>query len=64
MQLASFLFVVLLCVIGIFLLGRAFLTMGKGVHSSFPISRGSLAALAVIFALLIVSVGLMIWGLA
>ncbi|MDD1639823.1 MAG: hypothetical protein LUO99_05975 [Methanomicrobiales archaeon] len=64
MQLASFLFVVLLSLLGLFLLGRAFLTMGRGVHDSFPLSRRSLVALAIIFALLIVSVVLMIWGLA
>lgn len=64
MQLASFLFVVLLCVIGLFLLGRGLFSMGKGVHDSFPLSRGSLVALAVVFALLLVSVILMVWGLA
>ncbi len=64
MQLASFLFVVLLCVVGLFLLGKGFLTMGRGVHDSFPLSRGSIVALAVIFTLLLISVGLMVWGLA
>ncbi|MDD1656823.1 MAG: hypothetical protein LUO87_05555 [Methanomicrobiales archaeon] len=64
MQLASFLFVVLLSVVGLFLLGRGFLTMGRGVHDSFPLSRRSLVSLGVIFALLLLSVGLMIWGLA
>jgi len=64
MQLASFLFVVLLCVVGLFLLGRGFFTMGRGVHDSFPLSGRSLVTLAVVFVLLIVSVVLMIWGLA
>jgi len=64
MQLASFLFVVLLSVVGLVLLARGFFSMGKGVHDSFPLSRRSLAALGVIFALLLLSVGLMAWGLA
>jgi hypothetical protein len=64
MQLASVLFVVLLSVVGLFLLVRGFLAMGKGVQDSFPLSRRSLLALGVIFALLILSVGLMAWGLA
>jgi hypothetical protein len=64
MQLASFLFVLLLSVVGLFLLARGFLSMGKGVHDSFPLSRGALVALGVIFALLLLSVGLMAWGLA
>ena len=64
MQLASFLFVVLLSVLGLFLLVRAFLTMGRGVHDSFPLSRRSVLALGIVFALLLLSVGLMMWGLA
>jgi hypothetical protein len=64
MQLVTFLFVVLLSVIGLSLLARGFLSMGKGVHDSFPLSRRSLVALGVIFTLLFISVGLMAWGLA
>ena len=64
MQLASVLFVVLLSVVGLFLLVRGFLSMGKGVQDSFPLSRGSILALVVVFALLLLSVGLLAWGLA
>jgi hypothetical protein len=64
MQLASVLFVVLLSVIGLSLLARGFLSMGKGVQDSYPLSRKSILALVVIFALLLLSVGLMAWGLA
>ena len=64
MQLASVLFVVLLSVVGLFLLVRGFFSMGKGVLDSFPLSRGSILALVVVFALLLLSVGLLAWGLA
>jgi len=64
MQLVTFLFVVILSVIGLVLLGQGFLSMGKGVQDSFPLSGRSLVALIVIFALLFLSIGLMAWGLA
>jgi hypothetical protein len=64
MQLVFVLFVVLLSLVGLILLVRGFLAMGKGVQESFPLSRRSLLALAAIFALLLISVGLMVWGLA
>ncbi|MDD1660017.1 MAG: hypothetical protein LUQ62_02295 [Methanomicrobiales archaeon] len=64
MQLASVLFVVLLSTIGLSLLLKGFLSMGNGMRDSFPLSRRSILALGVVFALLFLSVGLMLWGLA
>lgn len=64
MQLAFVLFVVLLSLVGLWLLARGLLSMGKGVYQDFPLSRRSLLALGVIFALLFMSVGLMVWGFA
>jgi len=64
MQFASVLFVVFLSLIGLFLLVRGFLSMGKGMQDAFPLSRRSILALVIVFALLLLSVGLMLWGLA